>query len=159
MPYILPENRESYIPHLATINNYLLNSGCIVDVSTLLCRILIRQDFGFYHDKDLTNALNSVIDSLVKREESGKDILGDLNYVVTSIIVHYLKLVDSPKYFKFVYANNILRRIESIIYRRSFQNNDYYFNVLATIDCIKMEIYRRWAAPYEDSKIKSNGDI
>jgi len=30
---------------------------------------------------------------------------------------------------------------------------------IGEIECAKAEIYRRWIAPYEDKKIKDNGDI
>ena len=31
--------------------------------------------------------------------------------------------------------------------------------VIGAIECAKQEIYRRIAAPYEDTKIKENGDV
>jgi hypothetical protein len=31
--------------------------------------------------------------------------------------------------------------------------------MIGSLDCAKMEIYRRIAGPYEDKKIKENGDV
>lgn len=31
--------------------------------------------------------------------------------------------------------------------------------VIGVLECAKLELYRRVAAPYEDSKIKHNGDV
>jgi len=31
--------------------------------------------------------------------------------------------------------------------------------VIGALECCKLELYRRVAAPYEDEKIKSNGDV
>ncbi len=32
-------------------------------------------------------------------------------------------------------------------------------SVIGVLDCCKMELYRRVASPYEDKKIKENGDV
>lgn len=67
-------------------------------------------------------------------EEVGESIgsPGELNYMITSIIWGYYK--DSKNY-------------QSI--------ND----VLGALEGAKLEFYRRVAAPYEDIKIKENGDV
>jgi hypothetical protein len=31
--------------------------------------------------------------------------------------------------------------------------------VVGVLECCKLELYRRLAAPYEDTKIKENGDV
>jgi hypothetical protein len=36
----------------------------------------------------------------------------------------------------------------------------YHINkAVGVLECIKMEFYRRVAAPYEDTKIEQNGDV
>jgi hypothetical protein len=58
---------------------------------------------------------------------------GELNYVITSLCGQYLK------------ENGI-----------SYNTiND----VIGVLECAKLELYRRLAAPYEDSKMLENGDI
>lgn len=32
-------------------------------------------------------------------------------------------------------------------------------NLIGALECVKLELYRRLAAPYEDTKIQENGDI
>ena len=34
-----------------------------------------------------------------------------------------------------------------------------YNEVIGVLECAKLELYRRLAAPYEDEKIKENGDV
>ena len=59
-----------------------------------------------------------------------EDVDGELNYVVTKI----LKGVYPLKY--------------------------YHLNkAIGVLECIKLEFYRRVAAPYEDVKIKESGDV
>lgn len=55
---------------------------------------------------------------------------GELNYLITSI----LKKVYKPSYFN-------------------------YNRAIGLVECIKQEFYRRSVAPYEEEKIKENGDV
>jgi hypothetical protein len=57
---------------------------------------------------------------------------GELNYCLTKMILDYLG--ETPNYQK-------------------------YNDVIGVLQCIIQEIYRRRVAPYEDLKIKENGDI
>ena len=58
---------------------------------------------------------------------------GDLNYLFTEIALAYLQSYGT----------------------RYARIND----VLGALEGAKLEFYRRLAAPYEDSKIRSNGDV
>jgi len=61
---------------------------------------------------------------------SPEEVDGELNYVITKI----LKEVYPLRY--------------------------YHINkAIGVLECIKQEYYRRVAAPYEDQKIKENGDV
>lgn len=57
---------------------------------------------------------------------------GDLNYAITRLIVRYLS--------------------GSYSYER-------YNDVIGVLECAKLELYRRMVAPYEDRKMKENGDV
>jgi hypothetical protein len=72
------------------------------------------------------------IESLVKKLENQPltEQDGDLNYIVTTI----MKRLYTPKYFN-------------------------YNRALGVIESIKQEYYRRVVGPYEDGKIKENGDV
>lgn len=63
-----------------------------------------------------------------------RDLDGDLNYTITKLILGVQDLVENPKYTKF---NTSIGVLESV----------------------KLEIYRRFVALYEDKKIDENGDI
>lgn len=58
---------------------------------------------------------------------------GELNYVVTRLIDQYLRDRGGLRYA---------------------QINE----VIGVLECAKLELYRRLAAPYEDRKIAENGD-
>jgi hypothetical protein len=59
-----------------------------------------------------------------------EEVDGELNYVVTKI----LKAVYPLRY--------------------------YHVNkAIGVLECVKLEFYRRVAAPYEDTKIKESGDV
>jgi hypothetical protein len=58
---------------------------------------------------------------------------GELNYLITRAIQEYLGLY-TPSYEKLNSA-------------------------IGALECAKMELYRRMVAPYEDKKIKENGDV
>ncbi|MCB9895063.1 MAG: hypothetical protein H6839_11485 [Planctomycetes bacterium] len=61
-----------------------------------------------------------------------KDFAGQLNYVISKLSSQLLRQ-------KMSYA-----RVNEII---------------GALECAKLELYRRLAAPYEDSKIEQNGDV
>jgi hypothetical protein len=85
-----------------------------------------------YIKKEKRYVYKDEIENLVKKLESQPltDQDGDLNYIITSI----MKRSYTPKYFN---CNRAIGVLESI----------------------KQEYYRRVSAPYEDEKIKENGDI
>lgn len=57
---------------------------------------------------------------------------GELNYAITMIVKEFL--AENPNYQRF---------------------ND----VIGALEGCKLEVYRRLVAPYEDVKIKENGDV
>ena len=61
------------------------------------------------------------------------DNAGEMNYVISTLIDDYLQ-----EYGKY-YAN--------------------INEVIGVLECAKLELYRRIAAPYEDEKIETNGDV
>lgn len=59
---------------------------------------------------------------------------GELNFMITTLILEYIKGKGAVTY--------------QIV-------ND----VVGALECSKQEFYRRIAAPYEEKKIKENGDV
>lgn len=58
---------------------------------------------------------------------------GDLNYQIHKVIEKYVRDAGES------YAT--------------------YNEIVGALECIKLEVYRRAVAPYEDQKIRDNGDI
>lgn len=58
---------------------------------------------------------------------------GDLNFVITTIVADYFSCTE--------------RRYKDI--------ND----IIGALECAKQEFYRRIVSPYEDKKMKENGDV
>ncbi len=59
--------------------------------------------------------------------------MGDINYFISSMFKMYIEVNGES------YSN--------------------YNSLVGVLECIKLEIYRRKVAPYEDIKIGQNGDI
>ncbi len=75
----------------------------------------------------------AAIASIISGEKYEASRAGLLNYAFSSIIGDILK-------------------VEGLTYNRA---NSY----IGALECAKMEIYRRVIAPYEDEKMKANGDV
>lgn len=59
---------------------------------------------------------------------------GELNYVITRLVDDYLRRKGGARY---AHINE----------------------AVGALECAKLELYRRIAAPYEDGKIAENGDV
>lgn len=58
---------------------------------------------------------------------------GELNYIITMVISEYMNS-----------------------HGKSYSTLN---EIVGALECAKLELYRRIAAPYEDEKIKQNGDV
>jgi len=78
------------------------------------------------------NKYNTILKELVETLKAlpPEEVDGELNYIVTKM----LKEIYPLRYFHINKAVGVL-------------------------ECIKLEYYRRVAAPYEDSKIQDSGDV
>jgi hypothetical protein len=63
---------------------------------------------------------------------------GELNYCMTQLLVGYLK---------------------NKVYKGGHYDYRRINEVMGVLECCKHEFYRRIAVPYEDDKIKKNGDV
>jgi hypothetical protein len=82
-----------------------------------------------YINPEKRQELDGIVDELSSKIESG----GDLNYVITRL-AH--------------------RRLQELGHRYGSMEQ-----VVGTLECAKMELYRVVAAPYEDIKIEENGYV
>lgn len=69
----------------------------------------------------------------ILKNEDNDSIEGSLNYVITNLLFS-LCSIDNTRYYMVNRAMGVL-------------------------ECVKQEFYRRLAAPYEDKKVKENGDV
>ena len=83
---------------------------------------------------ELDQILDLIRDRALLVTSGGEDPAGDLNYLITRILMQTYELADKPKYAKFNSA-------------------------LGVLTAVTLEMYRRAAAPYEDVKAGQNGDI
>ncbi|MFO1519579.1 MAG: hypothetical protein U1F57_07980 [bacterium] len=58
---------------------------------------------------------------------------GELNYQITRLLLEYLQEKGER------YAS--------------------YNEIMGVLQCVSQEFYRRWVVPYEDRKMKENGDV
>jgi len=73
------------------------------------------------------------IDPLVEQLRDILSSMGDLNYTITRLCDAYLSTEEGIRYSRL---------------------ND----LVGALECAKLELYRRVAAPYEDKKAQENGD-
>jgi hypothetical protein len=73
----------------------------------------------------------NLVENLVDHRR-GEASVGEVNYVISSIIWELFECRKS-----YTTANNLM----------------------GVLECVKQEFYRKQVAPYEDKKIKENGDI
>jgi hypothetical protein len=76
-----------------------------------------------------------IVDSAREQLDNGglPNSAGELNYMISSLIDEYLHE-----------------------YGKNYTNIN---EVIGVLECAKLELYRRVAAPYEDEKIEQNGDV
>lgn len=53
----------------------------------------------------------------------------------------------------------ITKQILGFLGARPLENYDTYNEVVGVLECVKLEMYRRRIARYEDKKKKENGDV
>jgi hypothetical protein len=53
----------------------------------------------------------------------------------------------------------ITRLCEQVLDEQSPHNFQVFSSIIAALECAKLEFYRRVLAPYEDMKIRDNGDV
>ena len=83
----------------------------------------------------IDNAVREALDSTNYWEDLGYNANspGEMNYIITTILTKYL-----------------------LKHGKSYQT---YNDLIGVLECAKLELYRRMVAPYEDIKIKENGDV
>jgi hypothetical protein len=55
--------------------------------------------------------------------------------------------------------NYVVTRLAHMYLKVNGQNYQHYNDIIGALEGVKMELYRRHTAPYEDKKIEENGDV
>lgn len=82
-----------------------------------------------YIDKELRDPIDDHVEEAIMNIETD----GDMNYAITKLLM--------------LYAD-----------KRGF-NYETVNRIMGILNCVQHEYYRRFASPYEDTKIRENGDI
>jgi hypothetical protein len=83
-----------------------------------------------YIKKEDRATLDNIVDMMMLQGDMGR---GKLNYMIFKFVKEYMKQ-----------------------YGESYSN---YQKIIGELECSKQEIIRRLLSPYEDKKIKENGDV
>ena len=81
---------------------------------------------------ELDPTIYLLVKTLRAKYPMGRDLVGPLNYAITRLILDTLP--DYPPYSRLALVTGVL-------------------------ETIKLEMYRRLVAPYEDEKAEENGDV
>jgi hypothetical protein len=81
----------------------------------------------------IADITREILDADVSSLSEKIETAGELNYVITRLVAGYAR--DGGVTYSNLNA------------------------VIGALECAKLELYRRLAAPYEDGKIKANGDV
>jgi len=78
---------------------------------------------------------------------NGKPRREEMDKIVDLMLKQGVKVNGDLNYILYKFAKSIIP---------SYNN---YKNIIGELNCCAKEIYRRLVVPYEDSKIKENGDV
>lgn len=84
--------------------------------------------------------INQIRRKQIRWEGAQPATAGELNYLLTKMIQRYLGIDPSTG-------------------AGAHTSYTQFNEVVGALECIKLELYRRAIAPYEDKKIKENGDV
>lgn len=57
------------------------------------------------------------------------------------------------------HLNYFIAKLFKVLMEEKGMSYNHAKEFIGELECSKMEIYRRWVQPYEDEKIKENGDV
>jgi restriction endonuclease Mrr len=89
--------------------------------------------------------INSLVDKLVEVFDDASltkvknERAGHLNYILTVLLLRFYRELAQRDNTNIRYSD--------------------YNEIIGMLECCKLEFYRRQAGPYEDDKIKSEGDV
>jgi hypothetical protein len=142
MPYVGQQSREELRPVLTHLKARLsrdnLNLGHLYDTLSEFIECLETNPGGRFDPE-----INRAVDALVSVGAKA----GNLNYVISVFLWE--------EYLRFDFSYSKLDAACALLMRLMFVSRHHQ----GTLFCAASEIYTRLGRPYEDEKIKSNGDV
>lgn len=89
----------------------------------------------------------------IKQED--RKVFGD-------VLKQLIALILDPVKFGVRAKAGVLNYLFTVILKSVLDNDKRYDtanSLIGALECCKLELYRRYIAPYEDEKIKENGDV
>ncbi len=148
MPYILQDRRVGL---REPVDKLVRETVDRLDLDSLVGQMALL----YGHDVQL------IAGELHRREKAGEDITGDINFCVCRFLVGFTKMHEEPRYSKVNLINSTLRKAQVLVAscNRCWFTQKTQDRAAAVLDDVKLELYRRYAGPYEDLKCAQNGDI
>ena len=143
MPYILNEDRKKLAyrgkehPENAGELNYIL--------TVLVHTYMKNKGIKYQHFNDVVSAITRNIIGAVL--DCGDDLYTELRFHGFKKPRNSNELSICIRYFTQQYRED------------KVFTNEAEDDILGALECCKLELYRRFAAPYEDTKVISNGDV
>ncbi len=106
--------------------------------------------------------VREVCEELFKRDERGEDITGDINFCICRMILVHTQVHVDPRYSKIHLINKSLRKAQiALSVREAYERYgvEEVDRATGVIDDVRLELYRRYAGPYEDLKAFGGTDV
>lgn len=84
------------------------------------------------------------------------DMRSELNYGIHQVQLAIDRLVAEKPVTRAGMLNYVFTKLVHGSYPESYSD---YNEAVGVLECCKLELYRRKVGPYEDQKIKANGDV
>jgi len=151
MPYVLQDRRVGLREPIDKSIVPFADDGLWIEVA-----IIALVSDGILKFRELITELRA-------REKRGDDITGDLNFCICRLLVGFTSIHTEPRYSKVHFINKTLRLAAEYV-RDAKRDELDVDRAGAVLEDVKMELYRRYAGPYEDLKRRpvsegGNGDI
>lgn len=151
MPYITQDRREGLRELVDTIATKD-QRGDANWVGVVIARLLTWSNYI----PSFVPEIDEIIKIVDGRASKGEFIAGDLNFCVSRLLVKCTEIDKEPRYHKVHFINQALKAAELACTHTCGRTA---LSALTLIDDVRLELYRRYSAGYEDSKCAENGDI
>ncbi len=83
-----------------------------------------------------------------------KSLRADWNFITSQLKTYFIMNIVTPGVL-----NYLITEVCQLYLQKKGESYRHYNDIVGVLDCVKQELYRRRIIPYEDKKIKENGDV